>query len=574
MYESYFGLSEKPFSIAPDPRFVYLSPAHEEALAHLLYGLQEGGGFVMLTGEVGTGKTTLLRTLLEKLPDHVDVALIFNPKLTPDELVATICDELKISRGRGKATLKTLVDRLNAHLLNTFAEGRRTVLIVDEAQALGADVLEQLRLLTNLETTREKLLEIVLVGQPELRDTLARRDLRQLSQRITARYHLTPLNRHEVRLYVRHRLAVAGARKELFSDAALRELARATGGIPRLINEIGDRSLLGAYAEERPLATRKLVRRATRQVLGEPARRPSAWPWVLAPVAVLALVVVLGAWWSGGAASVWPQVLERLGVTGDPPAPSAPVVVRIESPDITGAVDVPAPPEATLIPPGRADLTDDGSEETTRGGRDVAAGAVATGVSPAGELQAWLERHRGGLTRSAALNVLARAWNLEPAWAGDCESPEGGDDVRCFQGDGGWVALSALDFPAALPLATDSGEVWVALTGLTRTEAMLSIEGEERAFLRQALSPLWAGDFLVLWRPPFESNAAEAWTQAELAKTFGQEPAAAGMPLQESVRRYQELGGLQPTGQLDEAVLLKLFANSAPESAPRLWREG
>jgi general secretion pathway protein A len=527
----------------------------------------------MLTGEVGTGKTTLLRTLLEQLPEHVDIALIFNPKLTPDELVATICDELKISRGRGKASLKALVDRLNTHLLKTYAEGRRTVLIVDEAQALGADVLEQLRLLTNLETTREKLLEIILVGQPELRDTLARRDLRQLSQRITARYHLTPLNRHEVRLYVRHRLAVAGARRELFSDAALRELARATGGVPRLINEIGDRSLLGAYAEERPLATRKLVSRATRQVMGEPARRPGAWPWVLAPVGVLALVVILGAWWSGGFASVWPRVLERLGVTGDPVTPPAPVVVRIESPDVAGAADTPASPEAVAIPAGTRDPAAVASEGTIPRGSEVAGEAETAGVSQAGELQAWLEQHREGLTRSAALGVLSQAWNLEPAYSGDCESPEV-DGVRCFQGDGGWVAVSTIDFPAALPLATGAGEVWVALTGLTRTEAVLSVDGDERAFSRQALSPLWPGTFLVLWRPPFENDATDAWVQAELAKTFGQEPAAAGIPLQESVRLYQELGGLAPTGQLDEALLLKLFANSAPESAPRLWREG
>ena len=573
MYESYFGLSEKPFSIAPDPRFVYLSPAHEEALAHLLYGLQEGGGFVMLTGEVGTGKTTLLRTLLEQLPEHVDIALIFNPKLTPDELVATICDELKISRGRGKASLKTLVDRLNAHLLKTYAEGRRTVLIVDEAQALGADVLEQLRLLTNLETTREKLLEIILVGQPELRDTLARRDLRQLSQRITARYHLTPLNRHEVRLYVLHRLAVAGARRELFSAAALRELARATGGVPRLINEIGDRSLLGAYAKERPLATRKLVRRATRQVMGDPARRPGAWPWVLAPVGVLALVVFLGAWWSGGFASVWPGVLERLGMAGDPRVPPAPVVVRIESPDVAGAVDAPVSPEVLAIPPGTRDPAAVASEGTMPGGSELATDASAADVSQAAELQAWLEQHRGRLTRSAALGVLSQAWNLEPSYAGDCEVPEV-EGVRCFEGDGGWVALSALDFPAALPLVTGAGEVWVALTGLTRTEATLTIDGDERAFSRQALSPVWPGTFLLLWHPPFENDAADAWAQAELAKTFGQEPAEAGIPLQESVRLYQELGGLAPTGQLDEALLLKLFANSAPESAPRLWREG
>ena len=207
------------------------------------------------------------------------------------------------------------------------------------------------------------------------------------------------------------------------------------------------------------------------------------------------------------------------------------------------------------------------------GGREFATDATAADVSQAAELQAWLEQHRGRLTRSAALGVLSQAWNLEPSYAGDCEVPEV-EGVRCFQGDGGWVALSALDFPAALPLVTGAGEVWVALTGLTRTEATLTIDGDERAFSRQALSPVWPGTFLLLWHPPFENDAADAWAQAELAKTFGQEPAEAGIPLQESVRLYQELGGLAPTGQLDEALLLKLFANSAPESAPRLWREG
>ncbi|MGD2084214.1 MAG: AAA family ATPase, partial [Chromatiales bacterium] len=245
MYESHFGLSERPFSIAPDPRYVYLSQAHEDALAHLLYGVGEGGGFVQLTGEVGTGKTTLIRSLVDQLPANVDLALIFNPRLSPRELVATVCDELHIPYPEG-ASLKDLIDRLNERLLASFAAGRRIVLIIDEAQALDPDVLEQVRLLTNLETTREKLLQIVLVGQPELRDALARPELRQLAQRITARYHLEPLSIEDTRNYVLHRLNVAGAKRPLFSDPAIREIQRSSGGVPRLTNVIADRSLLGA----------------------------------------------------------------------------------------------------------------------------------------------------------------------------------------------------------------------------------------------------------------------------------------------------------------------------------------
>ncbi|MGH7266538.1 MAG: ExeA family protein, partial [Candidatus Rokuibacteriota bacterium] len=274
MYAAYFGLAEAPFSIAPDPRYLFMSDRHREALAHLLYGVGEGGGFVQLTGEVGTGKTTVCRCLLAELPPHVDVALVLNPRLTAFELLATVCDELRISYARSTTSLKELVDALYHHLLTGHAAGRRTVLIIDEAQDLAPDVLEQIRLLTNLETDREKLLQIILIGQPELLELLERPDLRQLAQRVTARYHLQPFTERETREYIRHRLRVArggdaaAAAGIVFTEGAVRQVHRAAGGIPRLINVICDRALLGAYAHDRKRIDGATARRAAGEVLG------------------------------------------------------------------------------------------------------------------------------------------------------------------------------------------------------------------------------------------------------------------------------------------------------------------
>ncbi len=249
MYYDFFGFREPPFSIAPDPRYLYLSERHKEALAHLMYGIQGQGGFIVITGEVGTGKTTMSRCFIENVPDHVDIALILNPRLSARELLSSICDELGIAHPAG-STIKRLVDLINQDLLKAHAAGRHKVLMIDEAQNLSADVLEQLRLLTNLETAEKKLLQIVLLGQPELQELLARPELRQLNQRVTARYHLEALDRSEVQAYVRYRISVAGQRGEIFSESAIRALYRVSGGIPRLINLISDRALLGATPRE------------------------------------------------------------------------------------------------------------------------------------------------------------------------------------------------------------------------------------------------------------------------------------------------------------------------------------
>ncbi|KAA6187019.1 AAA family ATPase [Thiohalocapsa marina] len=291
MYPRYFGLKEASFSITPDPRYLFLSEQHREALAHLLYGAGESGGFVLLTGEVGTGKTTVCRAFLEQLPDDVDVALVLNPALTALELLRAVCDEFGVQVPPSERSAKVLVDHLNRFLLQAHAEGRRPVLIIDEAQNLRPKVLEQVRLLTNLETTKHKLLQIFLIGQPELRDMLHSPDLRQLNQRITARFHLKPLTGRETAAYVDHRITIAGVERPLFSRAALRRVHRYSCGVPRLINLLCDRALLGAAVSRRMQVTPAIVTRAAREVLGpdSPARRRHGQRLALAALVLLAL---------------------------------------------------------------------------------------------------------------------------------------------------------------------------------------------------------------------------------------------------------------------------------------------
>jgi len=303
MYLGYFGLTERPFSIAPDPQYLYMSKRHKEAMAHLSYGLTQGGCFIVLTGEVGTGKTTLCRNLLGDLPDDIDVALILNANINEQELLQTICDELKIFYQSGDSQ-KQLLDKINQSLLATFAENRKTVLIIDEAQLLSRDVLEQIRLLTNLETTKSKLLQIILIGQPELSDLLARNDLRQLAQRITARYHLDALRRHEIEDYINFRLNVAGCKQPLFSRQAVTQMHALTDGIPRKINVLADHALLSAYANTQRMVDSKTVKQAGRDVFinTRPAEQSSTvgrfqlprWWWAIP--ALLALNV--GLWYS------------------------------------------------------------------------------------------------------------------------------------------------------------------------------------------------------------------------------------------------------------------------------------
>ncbi|OFC69058.1 ExeA family protein [Alteromonas confluentis] len=297
MYLNYFGLTDNPFSIAPNPDYLYMSPRHKEALAHLTFGLRESGGFVMLTGEVGTGKTTVSRKLLQQLPDNTQVAMILNPTLSALELLATVCDELGIAYDADKASLKYFTDRILAKLADNHQAGVNTVLMIDEAQHLMPEVLEQLRLLTNLETNREKLLKVVLIGQPELQQLLKRNELRQLAQRITARYHLLPLTAPEVSSYVAHRLSVANGDISIFSPQALKAIHQITGGIPRVINLLCDRALTLSFTKQHAVVKKPIFLAAAEQILGDDVvsqRIQSQRKWMLGTAFVLALLVGFG----------------------------------------------------------------------------------------------------------------------------------------------------------------------------------------------------------------------------------------------------------------------------------------
>lgn len=298
MYESYFGLQEKPFAITPDPRYLYQSARHREALAHLVYGLQESGGFVQLTGEVGTGKTMITRTLLGQLPENVDVALVLNPRVTVHELLSGICKELDIPLPERSHSVKAIVDHISDYLMQTYAKGRRTVLIIDEAQNLSHQVLEQIRLLTNLETTKQKLLQIILIGQPELNEILGARALRQVSERITARYHLAPLSYRETCQYIEHRLRVAGMSRPLFTKGAMLEIFRRSSGVPRRINVLCDRALLGAFAKNKGQVDWLTVWKAVREVDGD--AKSSGKPlnkWLISSLALICMAFVGYAMW-------------------------------------------------------------------------------------------------------------------------------------------------------------------------------------------------------------------------------------------------------------------------------------
>jgi general secretion pathway protein A len=340
MYESFYGLREKPFNLTPDPKFLYLSKKHKEAFAHLLYGIRNRSGFVEITGEVGTGKTTICRTLLEQVGPEVEIAFIFNPYLSATELLRAINEDFGIKSSA--VTKKELIDELNAHLLARREEGKNCVILIDEAQDLSAPVLEQIRLLSNLETDKEKLLQIVLVGQPELKEHLTTREMRQLDQRITARYHLKPLDKGEIVGYVGHRITRAGGRGKIrFTRGALKALFKYSGGTPRLINAVCDRALLIGYTRESKEISSAIIKQAIKEVEGEKvrvkrkeaARRPRrARAAVFATVVLVVLAggyyvfAVLPGGWSGLLSSLnqWKEAPPEVVPEEAPPEPVEP----------------------------------------------------------------------------------------------------------------------------------------------------------------------------------------------------------------------------------------------------------
>jgi general secretion pathway protein A len=472
MYASFFGLQEKPFAITPDPRYLYLSERHAEALAHLLYGINEAGGFIQLTGEVGTGKTTVIRSLLEQLPTHADVALILNPRVTPAEFLLTICEELHVPVPEaGRGSTKTLMDLLGRQLLDTHSSGRRVVLIVDEAQNLSTDTLEQVRLLTNLETATTKLLQIILIGQPELRDLLDQPELRQLAQRITGRYHLNPLSPGESAGYVKHRMRVAGATAEVFTPAALREVHRLSHGIPRVINVICDRALLGAFTQEEHRVGAALIRQAASEVYGRPVPAPwLKWGTAAAIAAAVALVAV-------GLVSLW------------------------HDRDDAAPVSAATAPGGTVGPGSAAAGTLTATTAPGAGTSRVAAPPAAPVAAPLDEL---LVRNANDTTTEAALGRLFALWGAtyDPTRGRGCDQAAR-QGLECLFQKGSWAQLRTLNRPAILTLTDDVGRSHqVVLTGLNDDVATFDLGGEPRRVSIGSASRYWFGDFLLLWRPP------------------------------------------------------------------------
>ncbi|HEY2683977.1 MAG TPA: AAA family ATPase [Steroidobacteraceae bacterium] len=457
MYTSFFGLSEKPFAITPDPRYLYLSERHAEALAHLLYGINESGGFIQLTGEVGTGKTTVVRTLLSRVPHHADVAVILNPRVSPVEFLQTICEELGIEIAPAdRDSVKQMVDALNRRLLNAHAEGRRIIVLVDEAQNLSIEVLEQVRLLTNLETATQKLLQIILIGQPELRELLDRNDLRQLAQRITGRYHLKPLSREETKGYVRHRLKVAGSPEEIFTNGALEEVHRLSGGIPRIINVACDRALLGAYTQETRKITASLVRRAAGEVYG---RRflPTWAAWMVGSACVLALLFC--------AALAWQVYRKQTAVLQ---AAAKPVAKTLAA----ATANPPAPPPAAHPKPATVPLAE-----------VLAANAPNT-------------------TDSAAYRRLLALWGTAMAEDKDPCGQASKAGLSCLEQRGSWAQVRALNRPAILELTDEKGEKYhVVLSQLDGGIATLNLGDQSARVSVEDLSKDWFGEFTVVWKP-------------------------------------------------------------------------
>jgi general secretion pathway protein A len=537
LYKDYFRFTELPFSIAPDPRFLYMSAQHREALAHLLYGVQGEGGFVLLTGEVGTGKTTLCRCLLEQIDDGCEVAYILNPKLNAAEMLAAVCGEFRITVAPGNTSIKVFVDVINAHLLEIHAQSRRAVLIIDEAQNLDADVLEQLRLLTNLETPARKLLQIILIGQPELQELLQRPQLRQVAQRIVARYHLQSLERRDTAAYVLHRLSAAGSLAPLFPRNVLARVHRFTGGVPRVINLVCDRALLGTFSQGKLRVSAATLRKAAREVLGEPVL-PKAWYFVRWQVALLGLVgagAVLA-----GLSSAKPDWLTGW-IAAAPVTLAAPA-----SPN-------PVPANAVTAKQPAPDWPDHG---------------VAREQSAQVALHELLKRY--GIV-----------YEINDART-PCEKAES-NKLRCLAARGSFADLQRINQPAVLVFdAPEAGVPFHAvLVALNNEAATLALGGSKHRIALSKIAPLWSGNYLVLWKPPpgyrgelAEGSRGEAvkWLRRSLAQARGGTEKGAALfdaDLTRRVKAFQLAEGIEPDGIAGELTLTLLRAR-AIKDLPRL----
>jgi general secretion pathway protein A len=562
MYAQYFGLKHEPFSIAPDPRYLFMSERHREALAHLLYGVKGGGGgFVLLTGEIGAGKTTVCRCLLEQIPKRCNVAYIFNPKLTALELLKTVCEEFHIPvqhEGVGAPTVKDYLDPLNRFLLDTHAVGQNNVLIIDEAQNLSAGTLEQLRLLTNLETSERKLLQIVLIGQPELRTMLQRPELEQLAQRVIARYHLQALSEKETARYLRHRMTVAGLTGAFpFNKSAMQLIHQRARGVPRRINLLADRALLGAYAEGAAGVDQRIVAKAAAEVFGAEdrvklLRRLMPWGLGLAMGAALAGTAVF--WWPRETA----PVVTAAARPALKPLPAASSAVSASGP-------APAVSSSGVVP--------NAASQPVAAPRFLSASELAS-------------RATGVRTEADAWRELAPLWGIAlPEGAADpCASAQRAA-WQCFRSsNGGLPLIRQLDRPGLLTLRDDAGRgVHALLLGLDDKSARLRIGADTVNVSLVSLATLWQGDFATFWRAPDgytgviadgARGPAVELLAVQLATLRGEAvPASSAVydaALRARVQAFQLSQGIQPDGRAGPTTFMQLARAAGGSREPRL----
>ncbi|MBI5057829.1 MAG: AAA family ATPase [Nitrospirae bacterium] len=537
MYKEYFGLEEMPFSIAPDPRYLYMSEQHREALAHLVYGFNSDGGFVLLTGEVGTGKTTVCRCLLEQIPENSAIAFIVNPKLTVEELLATICDEFGIKYPHGNTSIKVFVDLLNGYLLESHEKGQKTVLIIDEAQNLSADVLEQLRLLTNLETNQVKLLQIILLGQPELREKLAQPELRQLSQRVIARYHLGSISKKELASYVSHRLTIAGVKRQLFTGPAIAKLYELSGGVPRLINVLCDRALLGAFALGKNEVTKPIVIKASREVFGGNSflgqyKKAAVW---LAAIMVPVVGVVLAATY----------------YTKDDLNKSRKITANVPQQTTEQQATVIQP--VTVIQP------------------------INVIQSPLPDKLEWPEGQPFNRSSETAFQSIFSQWgivyqprkNVQP-----CEQAKA-NGLQCLNDVGSLNTLRQLNSPAVLKLTDEKGKIFsAALNAFEGETAALTIGTSTKRVPVKDIESHWLGDFTLLWRAPADyhgdilpgdKGTVVRWLSERLSAMQGlqaqpRESLVYDAALVKEVKKFQLTEGLKPDGIIGPKTIIAINA--------------
>ena len=543
MYLRYFGLNETPFSITPDPAFVFLSPRHRDALAHLLYGIGEGGsgGFVQLTGEVGTGKTTLCRCMLEQVPEGTRIALLLNPLVTPRELLAAISEELGIDISHSLDSTRLLVDGLNSYLLAAHERGERVVVVIDEAQNLSPEALEQVRLLTNLETSKEKLLQIVLLGQPELRDLLQRRNLRQLAQRITARYHLSPLGPKDTHLYIRHRMQVAGAQRNPFRRGAMNALYQRSQGIPRLINIIADRALAAAFVKERLDVTAAMVHEAANEVqLGERQVRRVYWPWLAGAVAGVALLAV-------AVVTLTDYSFPVPGFAGQPVPAATQSAAVIDSAAEEAVQQAEETPLAAPVPTG-ADFEEEKLEDLDA---------------------AWLENHQREVWQG-----LAGLWH-QPGGGFAIQAACNGDDslgYACLRDQGNWSKIKRLGLPVVLVLQRDPA-IYLLLQGMRDDHLLVGVSNQLKTISREEVESRWLGAYLVAWpqAPGWPALVARGNTGSAVTTILDMagrvEEPYYGEPVFDSafelwLKDFQSRNGLEADGIVGRNTLLHLMTAS------------